>query len=922
MADNSETKEIEDAFNSLSLRDGKDDLANCVPRPDFGRQGRKIMVSANMFKVTFKKNDLIVYHYDIVIESVVNKNAVLPKELKWKVWKKLCATAPGGPVKWGLAAGAYDRERNFFTVHRIPLSKPVVHLPVELEDEEGATERQRQSRNFRVYVRFAREIDLSVVLLYSQGQACDPAPRDMVAMGKAALNTLLRQDLYDRFVPKGGQGRRFFTSEDAKELPDAGLVLEGFIQSFVPTQSGFPAIQLDTAYGPFFKPGSLLGTVTEIFMGHGGGGGRGGRGGRGGGRGRGGFGNGFSNSSAHLANILSARHNQEKLTRLFYGAKYTLTHRTAGRPLQIEGFTSESAERFRFKINDGNGRQERMISAVEYYTATYNLVLKHPSLPMVRTGKEKDKKVFPMELVNLVPFNGIPFAAVSSNQTAEMIKVAAKPPPERKEQTMNWRRKLNYSQLPKLREWCLEVSPEMMKIPARILEPPQVQYRGRTITPRNGAWNLEDNKFAGANRPLKVWSVVCFDSWMKDPDISKLVGTLSKNGSIVENRNPPVVSSNLSELKQGLRNGAIEAIKKGGGSHPQLIVVILRSRESGLYQAIKRIAANELKAPVVTQIMISAKSNNARGIGAYLSNVAMKVHSKLGGVTHAVPVPGVIDQTTMLVGADVTHPPPTAKDKPLLPSIAVSVAAVNGDNNMFVPCVRFQTGRREMIEDLTEMMKDHIRLFEKKNGSKPQKILFFRDGVSEGQYDLCATIEMDRIKKAFKELDPKYNPKITLIICAKRHHMRFFAEDRRDTDKTGNLLPGTVVDSDVTHPYAFDFYLQAHAGLQGTARPTHYVVVVDENNFTADRMQGLCNSLCYSYARTSRAVSLVPVVYYADLIAWKARDFVYPAEDASDTASVVTGSSGSGTVHASFDPQQLYKRLEQVPAFNEMMWYM
>ncbi|WWD00594.1 hypothetical protein V866_007529 [Kwoniella sp. B9012] len=96
------------------------------------------------------------------------------------------------------------------------------------------------------------------------------------------------------------------------------------------------------------------------------------------------------------------------------------------------------------------------------------------------------------------------------------------------------------------------------------------------------------------------------------------------------------------------------------------------------------------------------------------------------------------------------------------------------------------------------------------------------------------------------------------------------------------------------------------------------VVVVDEINFTADRMQGLCNDLCYSYARSSRAVSLVPVVYYADLIAWKARDFVYPSEDNSDAGSVVTGSSG--TVQAAFDPRQLYTRLEQVPQFNEVMW--
>lgn len=66
--------------------------------------------------------------------------------------------------------------------------------------------------------------------------------------------------------------------------------------------------------------------------------------------------------------------------------------------------------------------------------------------------------------------------------------------------------------------------------------------------------------------------------------------------------------------------------------------------------------------------------------------------------------------------------------------------------------------------------------------------------------------------------------------------MRFFAADPKDGDRTGNLPPGTVVEKGVTHPYAFDFYrrsiatltgiladglVQAHAGLQGTAKPTH-----------------------------------------------------------------------------------------------------
>ena len=66
--------------------------------------------------------------------------------------------------------------------------------------------------------------------------------------------------------------------------------------------------------------------------------------------------------------------------------------------------------------------------------------------------------------------------------------------------------------------------------------------------------------------------------------------------------------------------------------------------------------------------------------------------------------------------------------------------------------------------------------------------------------------------------------------------MRFFATAEPDKDRTGNLPAGTVVDRAVTHPFAFDFYrklllnhietklifpVQSHAGLQGTAKPTH-----------------------------------------------------------------------------------------------------
>lgn len=47
------------------------------------------------------------------------------------------------------------------------------------------------------------------------------------------------------------------------------------------------------------------------------------------------------------------------------------------------------------------------------------------------------------------------------------------------------------------------------------------------------------------------------------------------------------------------------------------------------------------------------------------------------------------------------------------------------------------------------------------------------------------------------------------------------------------------MDRDICSPNEFDFYLNAHAGLQGTNRPVIYTVLADENKFGADHLQHL-----------------------------------------------------------------------------------
>lgn len=84
-------------------------------------------------------------------------------------------------------------------------------------------------------------------------------------------------------------------------------------------------------------------------------------------------------------------------------------------------------------------------------------------------------------------FNAVPFSQLSSNQAADMIKVAAQKPQERCMGIKEWRRKLDYSSLPKLKAWGLEVNTNMMKVNARILPEPQVSYaRGKKARCMNG----------------------------------------------------------------------------------------------------------------------------------------------------------------------------------------------------------------------------------------------------------------------------------------------------------------------------------------------------------------------------------------------------------------------------------------------------
>ena len=66
---------------------------------------------------------------------------------------------------------------------------------------------------------------------------------------------------------------------------------------------------------------------------------------------------------------------------------------------------------------------------------------------------------------------------------------------------------------------------------------------------------------------------------------------------------------------------------------------------------------------------------------------------------------------------------------------------------------------------------------------------------------------------------------------------------------------------------------------QGTSRPSHYHVLWDDNDFTADELQCLTYQLCHTYVRCTRSVSYPAPAYYAHLVAFRARYHLQERED-------------------------------------------
>ncbi|KAF8455766.1 hypothetical protein BDZ91DRAFT_801275 [Kalaharituber pfeilii] len=817
------------------------------PRPGFGQAGVLTTVRANFFKVDLPKHPI--YQYDVDFspnESSLKRRErlfqLMQDDPKFKTLVKDSTTIAHDSSNTIISAKKLDVRENTKYEFRIRFYSEV----------DGPSDRDK---NYEVQISLIREFNSEELVDYIHGKARNYDPEPIIR----ALNIILAKfptseaNFKDKRIvnPRRKQNQFFIVDKESRDLGGALVAYRGYYSSVRPSL-GTVLCNINVCMAAFFKPMNLGVMIND----------------------------GRENVEEGIAGD---------------GLKVTTDYMGTRKEMVISGIGDRNPEEQKFFWDEENKEV-----SVKYFfkKSEFNF----PGWNAFSHGR--NTAYIPAECCTIV--DGQIFSSrLNSDQTSAMLRVACRPPKQNAELIIGEGMAIlglkpnspNHT----LKSFGLKVSEHMEAINSRVLPPPTVQYSSSNIEikPKTAGWNLRGVKFPHGG-VLKNWAVMVIqDGGASDYSnqnsvkgiMAELVKMCRTSGVFVNDAEPRIIKFCELSRRYGdrLRYAAAEKMsqvlaeivasppKTGILQKPNFLLVLLSSEDKNVYNHLKFLV--DCKFGIPTVCCQSEKIRETRGRMQYLGNVAMKVNLKTGGRNHGLSGNALhyLGTDSIILGADVTHPSQGSEE--YTPSIAAVVGSYENTYSLYPGSLRLQESRLEMIEHLDDQVAERLKQYRAKNPSKilPQKIIYFRDGVSEGEFKRVNTFELPLIKAACANAsnnDPTYKPRIAIIICGKRHHTRFYPTDPDFTDGKGNCAPGTVVDRGITSVHGHDFYLQAHVGLQGTARSAHYTVIYDELGFSADSLQTLVHNLSYLFMRATKAVSYVPPAYYADILCDRGRCYL------------------------------------------------
>jgi len=298
------------------------------------------------------------------------------------------------------------------------------------------------------------------------------------------------------------------------------------------------------------------------------------------------------------------------------------------------------------------------------------------------------------------------------------------------------------------------------------------------------------------------------------------------------------------------RRNRLSAEFLGKGNPDCVLFVSQNKNDKNAYRDLKRICTDELRVP--SQVVAENNLTNPKRALTVMMNVARQMAVKLGKCPWVMPF-NPITKDTMVFGLDVCHSTPIHK------SVVGIDASLDDTFGRFISDFLIQDRGKEVVADLRPFVGKALDKYRKKNGKYPKNILFLRDGVGDGQLFDVNDREVAAIRDTIQEKCK--DAKLTFVVVKKHIRTRIFSEGRNPT-------PGTIVDSMITHPFWYDFFLVSHETRNGTVSPTHYNVLLDEIQWPKNELQSFIYYLCYQYYNWDGSISVPAPCQYAHKMAF------------------------------------------------------
>ncbi|KOC71336.1 Piwi-like protein 1 [Habropoda laboriosa] len=510
-------------------------------------------------------------------------------------------------------------------------------------------------------------------------------------------------------------------------------------------------------------------------------------------------------------------------------------------------------------------KEGEKISLIHYYKHHWNLEIKDRNQPLLVHCAKRKLPTGQTEETQILLVPELCYTASLSDSIRSDFKVmkdldeiTKMSPNARRDVFRHFIQEIQNNDVPReiLADWGLQLETDVLQLKGRVLEPENIFFG-------NGA------KFiCPPNKPVQWSSAVCRSTLLRTPSSNhfcvlycnrdtrcaqEFIGMLKKVSKVIgmtigEPQAIPLKDDRIETYVHALRNNIQQTVS--------LMIVIFPTNRTDKYSAVKRVCCVEM--PVPSQVIISKTISRSDKLKSITEKIALQINCKLGGALWALAIPM---ENCMICGIDVYHAGVGQSTKG---SVAGFVASLDKLLTTWHSKVSLQGKHQELVDVLQICLISAVKVYYKYNKRYPDRIIVYRDGVGQGQIDTVVRYEVKQLLAAFKTIEPNYQPTLTVIVVHKRINTRIFAKCSMGLE---NPPPGTIVDSYITKPAYYDFFLVSQNVREGTVSPTHYIVVYDNRNMRAEHIQRLTYKLCHLYYNWPGTIKVPAPCQYAHKLA-------------------------------------------------------